>query len=113
VPPRQWTFRVQHILDAIRRIGTYTSGLAEDAFAKDVMRIDAVVRNFAVIGEAAALIPEEVRSRYAEVPWRSMRAMRNVLVHDYQRVDVPTVWQTVQQDLPPLIPLLERILAEN
>jgi len=105
-------FRLRHILEAIHRIRRYTADQTVESFAKDDMRVDAVIHKFAVIGEAVAMIPEAVREQHPEIPWRLMRGMRNVLVHDYDRVDVPTLWQTVQDDLPPLIPLLERMLIE-
>jgi len=56
------------------------------------------------------LIPQRVQTRHPETPWALMRGMRNVLVHDYDRVKIPILWETIQHDLPPLVPLLRRIL---
>ena len=58
-------------------------------------------------------MPQEVRLRYPEVPWALMQGMRHVLVHDYHMVRLDVVWRTLQQNLPPLIAPLERILKEN
>lgn len=79
-------------------------------FASDRKTIDAVVRNIEIIGEAAGLIPEEAQRRHSKIPWSRMRGMRNVLIHRYDQVSVPILWQTIKQNLPPLVPLLLEIL---
>lgn len=68
------------------------------------------MRNLEIIGEAARLVPEEVTNRSSRVPWADMRAMRNVVAHEYDRVNLLTIWGTVQNDLPPLAPLLQQVL---
>lgn len=75
--------------------------------------MDAVVRNFAVIGEAAANLPAEVAAAHPDVPWRVMAEMRNVLVHQYFGVDVTILWETAERDLPPLVPRLEQMIKGN
>jgi len=107
---RLWDFRVKHILEAIERIQAYTKGLNLERFSTDQMLIDAVIRNFQVIGEAARLVPGDVQSAHPEIPWRDMQRMRHVLVHDYDRVDIEKVWLTIHEDLPPLIEPLKRLL---
>ena len=110
---RNWIIRVRHILEAIGRIRQYTDGMMEETFRADQRTVDAVIRNFLVIGEAAGQVSQEVRLRYPEVPWALMQGMRHVLVHDYHMVRLDVVWRTVQQNLPPLIAPLEQILKEN
>ncbi len=80
---------------------------------KDSKTIDAVVRNFIVIGEAAYNVCEEVAAKYPRVPWRLMSDMRNFAVHEYWAVELTTVWKTIHNDLPPLFPLLRGILEES
>ena len=80
---RRWQIRIEHILEAINKIERYTAGLSEEAFANQDMAVDAVIRNFQVIGEAARHIPDDVQARYPEVPWSLMQGMRHILVHDY------------------------------
>ena len=109
---KDWTIRIGHILDAIGKIQAYTDGLTEESFAADTMAQDAVVRNFEIIGEAVRHVPHEIRKVHQEIPWRDMRNMRNVLTHRYEEIEVPTVWKTVQEDLPPLVPLLQKLLDE-
>jgi uncharacterized protein with HEPN domain len=66
--------------------------------------------NFIIIGESANQIPEEIDEQHSEIPWNLMRAMRNRIVHTYFRVDETLLWDTIQNDLPALIPKLEKLL---
>ena len=72
-----------------------------------------MVRNLEVVGEAARHIPPEIESRYSDVPWGEMRGMRNVLVHEYFGVNLTIPWHTVVHNLPPVIKMLEKILASE
>ncbi len=69
-------------------------------FLKDRKTSDAVVRNLEIIGETARNVPDDVAARHPGVPWKKAREMRNVLAHAYFGVDLPTVWKTIQDDLP-------------
>lgn len=109
-PERDWTFRIQHIVDAIDKIMHYTAGMTFEQFAADGRTVDAVIRNFLVIGEATRHVPDRARESTAEVPWKLMEGMRHVLVHDYDTVRLDVIWKTVVDDLPPLLDLLRRIL---
>jgi uncharacterized protein with HEPN domain len=83
-----------------------------DDFRRD-SKTDAVLTKIIVIGEAAALVPAEVQDRHTEVPWRKLKGLRNVIVHQYDRVDVGIVWNVIHSDLPPLAPLLEKVVLEE
>ena len=102
MPPRDPRLRVDDILTAIDRIESYTTGMTYDAFAADQKTIDAVVRNFEVMGEAARHVDEQLAQRAPDVPWNDIRDMRNILIHGYFGVDVATVWKTILDDLPSL-----------
>lgn len=88
------------MLAAIGKIRSYTAGMDFATFAADERTIDAVIRNFTVIGEAANHLPDEFVSRHPGVPWAEMRGMRNVVIHEYFGVSLAIVWETIQHDLP-------------
>lgn len=77
------------------------------------MRIDAVVHNLQIVGEAARKIPDEVRSKYAQVEWRKIVGFRNNAVHEYFRIDLATVWAIVQEDIPKLKAQISEILEQE
>lgn len=106
---REWIFRIRHILTAIEKIDRYTSNMTFEQFTVDERTIDAVIRNFLVIGEATRHVPGDVRASNPDIPWKLMEGMRHMLVHAYDAVKLDTVWQTVTEDLPPLVAPLRRI----
>jgi len=107
---RDWRDRIRDILDAIAEIQKFTRGLDFESFREDDKSIRAVEMNFIIIGEAANQIPEEIEEKYPAIPWNLMRAMRNRIVHVYFKIDEKLMWDTVKDDLPPLIPILEKLL---
>jgi uncharacterized protein with HEPN domain len=102
---------LQDIRLAILRILDYVTGMSEDDFLADAKTQDAVLRNLEIIGESAKLISQEMKERYAEMPWRSMAQLRDKLIHHYFGVNLDIVWGVVQQDLPTLLAQIEEILA--
>ena len=108
--PRNWKDRIRDILDAIAEIQKFTQGMDFETFKDDDRSVRAVEMNFIIIGEAANQIPEEIEDKYTAIPWSLMRAMRNRIVHVYFRIDEKLMWDTIQNDLPPLVPELEKLL---
>ena len=108
---RDWRFRVRDILAAVRAIGEYTDGMTYEEFVADARTRDAVVRNLMTMGESVRWIPDVILSAHPAVPWRTLRGVRNVVVHEYFGIDDVILWETVRGDLPPLAPLLEDVLA--
>ena len=108
--PRGWQDRVRDILEAIAEIQEFTRDMDFETFKDDDKSIRAVEMNFIIIGEAANQIPDEVEEKYPSIPWTLMRAMRNRIVHVYFNVDEKLMWDTVQNDLPPLVAELEKLL---
>ncbi len=90
-----------HILERIDRVLRYTAG-GYDEFSKDTLIQDAVVRNLEVMGEAAKRIPDDYRQHHPSIPWRSIAALRDVLIHQYEGVSLPEVWGVVEDHLPKL-----------
>ncbi len=113
MPIRNWKLRIEDILEAIDDIEQFIKGMAYEAFITDTKTQKAVLYSIAVIGEAARLTPAEVQMKYAEIPWRDMGDIRNVVIHEYFGVDLKILWETISNDLPPLIPLLKKALDEE
>jgi uncharacterized protein with HEPN domain len=104
---------VRHILDAINSIENYTYQLTKEEFHSNFMIQDAVVRNLEIIGEASRNIPANIKERFPDIPWRSINAMRNKLIHEYFRVDAETVWNVVQLDLDDLKRYANSLLSDE
>jgi uncharacterized protein with HEPN domain len=104
---------LEEILEAIGLLQTYTAGLTYEEFAEDVKTQDSVTRRLEIIGEAAKGIPEHLRAKYPSVPWRDITGARDVIVHEYFRIDLEMAWDMVQDDLPALEREVRRILAEE
>lgn len=97
------------ILECTERIAKYTSG-GKNAFLTDRMIQDAVIRNFEIIGEAAKRVPDEYRHGHSEIPWRGLSAFRDVLIHQYEGVDLQEVWRVIEKELPALKTAIKRVL---
>ena len=102
-PKREWKIRIEDILDAIRKINQFIEGHHYQSFLTDEKSIDAVIRNFEVIGEAAAQVPEEIKAKYQNIPGEEMKGMRNILIHEYFGVSISSIWKTIESDLPTLL----------
>ena len=110
------------ILERLKRIAQYTLP-GKKAFFSDPMLQDAVIRNLEVAGEASKRVPEDYRLRYPEIPWKRLAALRDILIHQYQGVSLPDVWEMVEKEVPvlsaalalilPPLDQLERELAEE
>ena len=108
-PNRDWPTRILDILDQARLVVEQTAGLTWEEFASDQVMQGNVLYRIGVIGEAVAAIPEDVKTRHPEVPWRDIRNMRNVVTHVYFGVDLARVWSAVRHDMPQLIVLVEGV----
>lgn len=101
---------LRDILDAIQQIETYLQDISYEAFCQDRLRQDAVVRQLEIIGEASRRLTEPFRDQHPEMPWQDIIGMRHKISHDYFEADLPTVWDTVKHDLPPLKQWAPRIV---
>ena len=111
---RDYRLFLQDILDSAVKIEKYTNDIDFKEFRNSAMIIDAVIRNFEIIGEATANIPEEIQKNHPSIPWKKMKAMRNIVIHEYFGVDFNIAWKTVKKSLPGLkVKILEAIEQEN
>jgi uncharacterized protein with HEPN domain len=101
-----------HMSECIARIVQYTAA-GEDAFFSDTMVQDAVVRNLQTLAESSARLSSGLKARRPEVPWRSIAAFRNVVVHDYLGLDVRQIWEIVERDIPVLGQQVEDLLTSG
>jgi uncharacterized protein with HEPN domain len=83
-----------------------------DSFLNDAKTIRAVAFELTTIGEAARSIPMDIQKANPEIPWGKLQGIRNVLVHECFRLDEEIIWETTQHDIPLLVKMLEKILAE-
>ena len=111
--PRDWPARVEDILEAIENSQSYVRDMTYEEFVTDTKTVRASAYEVGVIGEATGRIPTEVRQLHPEVPWDKMQAMRNFVFHEYFRIDLDILWQTITQNLPPLLPLLRDLLDQE
>ena len=103
---------LEDIADSIARVRRYTDGLGMDDFLHDDVLQDAVIRRIEIVGEAVGRLPESLKARYPEIPWRDIKDMRNKLIHDYGHVDPQLVWAVVQDELPALGGQICRVIRD-
>lgn len=103
---------LEHILDSINAIQSYTSSKTRETFLGSLMEQDAVIRRFEIIGEAVKNTPESFKNAHQDIPWSKMAGMRNVLIHEYFVIDFNAVWDSAKDDLPKLKTQIEEAVKE-
>ena len=105
--------RIGHMIDFARKAIHFCQGKTRDDLATDEVLQLALVRLIEMIGEAANRVTKATCNAHPEIPWPQIVGMRNRLIHGYDQVNLDLLWQTLQQDLNPLIEQLERLRAPN
>lgn len=108
--PRDHRVYLKDILSSISKIEEYIGDFKLEDLIKDSMRVDAVVRNLEIIGEAAKHIPEDVKEMYSFVDWRKISGLRDILIHEYFGVDFDILWDIVKNKIPVLKKDTKKIL---
>ena len=103
---------LRDIVDAIEMIGQFVSGIDLEAFRHDAKTVAAVERKLQIISEAAIRRGNEAEDRVPGMSWRNIRGMGNWLRHQYDRIELETIWKTAKDDLPPLKAAIERAVAQ-
>ncbi len=107
-PERGYVAYLEDIFTAMAAAMRFTHGMTFEAFVADEKTVYATVRALEIMGEAAKRVPAEIRARYPAIPWRNMAGIRDVVIHEYDRVDREIVWKTVHSDLPEVEPEVRR-----
>jgi uncharacterized protein with HEPN domain len=102
---------LEDMLSAARKIIAYAQGTTQENLPSVPMRLDAVLYEIVVLGEAARRLSQDIRSAHPEIPWREIIAMRSVITHGYDQIDNQELWQVIERDLPDLMPKLQAVLA--
>lgn len=110
---RDYILFLEDIHDAVNKIERYIGNLSLEDFSADSMAIDAVIRNFEVIGEATKNIPKRIRDKYPYVEWKEAVGFRNVLIHDYFGIDTEAVWDTIKNNIPTFKMHIEDVLRSE
>jgi uncharacterized protein with HEPN domain len=110
---REWRLYVADMKACCERVTAYTAGLSRDEFLSRRLVYDATLRNLELLGEAARNVPEEARALAAEIPWRRIVGVRNVLIHGYLGIDDDIVWDIVTNEIGKLLVALEKLEAES
>jgi uncharacterized protein with HEPN domain len=100
------------IMESINDIEIFTKNINCDEFVKDRMRRNAVVRSLEIIGEAVKNLPEEIKNKYPEIPWKRMAGMRDKLIHGYFGVDYEAVWAVAANRLNEIKPGIAQMIKE-
>ena len=101
---------LEDIIESAEKILQYTKGISFEEFSKDNKTVDAVIRNFEIIGEASNLLPDEIKDKYSEIDWHRIRGFRNRIVHDYFGVDLQIIWKIIFDQIPDLITEITKII---
>ncbi|MCD6384659.1 DUF86 domain-containing protein [Candidatus Sumerlaeota bacterium] len=107
---RSYRMFVEDVLDAMEKIERYIKGLSYETFTKSEMIVDAVIRNLEIIGEASRNLPENVRRKYPDIPWKRIIGLRNIVIHEYFGIDLSIIWEIITRNLPETKPLITEML---
>ena len=109
---RNYKLFLKDILEAMESIEKFTEGMSFEEFKTNDLVSSAVIRKFEIIGEATKQIPQDIRNKYLDIPWKEMAGMRDKLIHFYFGINHELVWKTVKNRIPQIKSLIKKILME-
>ncbi|MBI5047635.1 MAG: DUF86 domain-containing protein [Deltaproteobacteria bacterium] len=110
---RNYIFYLEDILTSANKIQNYVGNASFEELIKDELKIDAIVRNFEIIGEASSNVPQEIHAKYPFVEWRKIADFRNVLAHEYFGINYKIMWDIIKNKLPALQKDIQTILKKE
>jgi uncharacterized protein with HEPN domain len=110
---REYLLYLEDMLTSILRIEEYIGEMEFRAFKMNYMIVDAVVRNFEIIGEASKKVPTAIQKKHPQIPWKKMYGLRNLIVHEYFGLDYELIWEIAKNNLPQNSIDLKKIIKEE
>lgn len=104
---------LEDIQQSMSRISEYIEDMDLIAFKRDYKTVDAVIRNFEIIGEASKNLPDYIRAKYPAIPWTEMYYLRNKVSHEYFGIDYEIIWDVATNYLPKNYVEINRIIAKE
>ena len=105
------SIRLKHMLEAARICLQFGAGKVRSDFEMDQMLSFAVIRALEIFGEAASRVSSQFQKKHSQIPWRAIVGMRNRLIHVYFDIDYDVVWKAITNEIPRIIPELEKLIA--
>ncbi len=97
---REFILYLEDMLQSMNRVEEYLGELDFRKFKMNHLVVDAIIRNFEIIGEASKNIPTDIQEKYPEIPWRKMYGLRNLIAHEYFGIDYEMIWEIAKKNLP-------------
>ena len=104
---------LEDIVEAGEKIQKFTKNMSLEKFVQDDKTVDAVIRNFEIIGEASGRLPKDFKNQHYDIDWERIRGFRNRIVHDYFGIDHAIVWNIIENFLPGILQAIKNALGEN
>jgi len=110
---RDDTIRILHILEAARKAMGFVENRTRDDLDKEEMLAISLIHLLEIVGEAANSVSNDFREQHPHIPWKKMIELRNRLIHGYFDINLDIVWDTILEDIPPLVADLEKIIPHE